>query len=70
MLQATRSPYQRCCAALSTITTEEILRQKLEYIHYNPVKLGLVDIPEDWRYCSARNYLGSDALLEIDLIEF
>ncbi len=51
------------------MTSEEILRQKLEYIHYNPVKLGLVDKSEDWRYSSARNYLGFDGLLEIDQIE-
>jgi putative transposase len=46
-----------------------MLRQKLDYIHYNPVKIGLVDRPEDWRYSSARNYFGQDALLEIDLVE-
>jgi REP element-mobilizing transposase RayT len=51
------------------IITEDMLRQKLDYIHYNPVRLGLVDRPEDWRYSSARNYLGQDGLLEIDLIE-
>lgn len=51
------------------ITTDDMLRQKLEYIHDNPVKLGLVDRPEDWRYSSARNYLGQDGVLEIDLIE-
>jgi len=51
------------------ITSEDMLRQKLDYIHYNPVRLGLVDRPEDWRYSSARNYLGQDGLLEIDLIE-
>jgi len=51
------------------ITTEDMLRQKLEYIHYNPVRIGLVDRPEDWRYSSARNYLGQDGVLEIDLVE-
>ncbi|MDD3582033.1 MAG: hypothetical protein PHW74_13560 [Desulfobacca sp.] len=51
------------------ITTEEMLRQKLEYIHYNPVKLGLVDRPEHWRYSSARHYLGQEGVLEIDLVE-
>jgi len=51
------------------ITSEDVLRQKLEYIHYNPLKLGLVDRPEDWRYSSARNYFGQDGLLEINLIE-
>lgn len=51
------------------IINEAMLRQKLDYIHYNPVRLGLVDRPEDWRYSSARNYLGEDSMLEIDLIE-
>jgi putative transposase len=51
------------------ISSEDMLRQKLDYIHYNPVRLGLVDRPEDWRYSSARNYLGQDGVLEIDLIE-
>ena len=51
------------------ITGEDMLRQKLDYIHYNPVRIGLVDRPEDWRYSSARNYLGQDGVLEIDLVE-
>ena len=32
------------------------MRQKLDYIHHNPVKRGYVDQPEHWRYSSARNY--------------
>ena len=51
------------------IIGEDMLRQKLDYLHYNPVRLGLVDRPEDWRYSSARNYLGRDGVLEIDLLE-
>jgi putative transposase len=51
------------------IISEDMLRQKLDYIHYNPVRIGLVDRPEDWRYSSARNYFGQDGVLEIDLIE-
>ena len=51
------------------ITTEDMLRQKMDYIHYNPVRAGLVDRPEDWRYSSARNYFGQDGVLEIDAIE-
>ena len=38
------------------IGNDEIMRQKLEYIHYNPVKRGYVDEPVHWRYSSARNY--------------
>jgi len=39
--------------------------QKLEYIHNNPVKRGYVDDPLHWRYSSARNYAGSDGLIEV-----
>lgn len=27
-----------------------MMNQKIEYIHYNPVKAGFVDNPIDWRY--------------------
>jgi len=52
------------------ISTEDMLRQKLDYIHYNPVRSGLVDRAEDWRYSSARNYLDQTGVLEIDLVEW
>ena len=51
------------------ISGENMLRQKLDYIHYNPVRIGLVDRPEDWVYSSARDYLGQDGVLEIDAVE-
>jgi putative transposase len=38
------------------ITSEETYNTKLNYIHYNPVKKGLVERPEDWEYSSARFY--------------
>ena len=47
------------------ITNEEMMRQKIEYIHRNPVERGYVDNPEHWRYSSARNYQGMDGLLEV-----
>lgn len=44
-----------------------MLRQKIAYIHNNPVRRGWVDLPEQWRYSSARNYLlGDHSVLEID----
>lgn len=45
---------------------EAIMREKLDYIHANPVKRGYVDRPEHWRYSSARNYAGEAGLIEID----
>jgi len=51
--------------------TPHFTLQKLNYIHYNPVKSGLVDHPEDYRYSSARNYLGrKDTILDVEIIDF
>jgi REP element-mobilizing transposase RayT len=47
------------------IEKEEVLRQKLEYIHQNPVKRGYVDEAEHWRYSSARNYAGMAGLIPV-----
>ncbi len=47
------------------IQNEGMMRQKLDYIHYNPVKRGYVDLPEHWRYSSARNYLGQPGLVPV-----
>ena len=51
------------------IISEEMLRQKIEYIHHNPVRIGLVEKAEDWIYSSARNYLGFDAVMEVDILK-
>jgi putative transposase len=52
------------------IKSTPFFEQKLDYIHYNPVKKGFVEQPEHWKYSSARNYLlGDDRLIVIDKIE-
>ncbi|MGB7062259.1 MAG: hypothetical protein WBF13_07900 [Candidatus Zixiibacteriota bacterium] len=38
------------------ICSHNVLRQKLNYIHHNPVKSGLVQNAEDWQWSSARDY--------------
>ena len=48
------------------VFSEVVVREKLDYIHRNPVKRGYVDLPEHWRYSSARNYLGQPGLMDID----
>ena len=48
------------------IQNEAIMRQKIEYIHNNPVKRGYVDDAVHWRYSSARNYEGRDGVLEVE----
>jgi len=47
------------------IGSDEMMRQKLEYIHNNPVKRGYVDEPVHWRYSSARNYAAMPGLVEV-----
>jgi len=39
------------------IITKEVAQTKLNYIHQNPVRAGLVQNVEDWKYSSARFYL-------------
>jgi len=49
------------------IQGEEMMRNKIEYIHNNPVKRGFVDEPWYWRYSSARNYRGMDGLIDVEM---
>ncbi len=42
------------------------MRQKLDYVHHNPVKRGYVDLPEHWRWSSARIYAGQPGLMPVD----
>lgn len=43
----------------------DMMRQKVEYIHNNPVQRGYVDEPIHWRYSSARNYAGMEGLISV-----
>lgn len=45
------------------------LRQKMDYIHANPVRAGIVFKPWEYRYCSYPNYCGEQGMLEIDLLD-
>jgi REP element-mobilizing transposase RayT len=44
--------------------TPQVMQQKLDYIHNNPVVAGFVDRPEAYLYSSARDYAGEPGLLE------
>ena len=48
------------------IETEDAMRQKLDYIHDNPVKRGYVDDATHWRYSSARNYARMESLGDVE----
>ena len=38
------------------LLNESMFKQKLEYIHYNPVRAGLCAVPEEYYYSSAKFY--------------
>ena len=48
------------------IENEEMMINKIEYIHNNPVKRGYVEKAEHWRYSSARDYASKEGLLEVE----
>ena len=52
------------------IYSQKFIQQKVDYIHKNPVKSGIVVNPEDYLYSSARNYADLDNLLEIVKVDF
>jgi REP element-mobilizing transposase RayT len=47
------------------IMDREMMKQKIEYIHHNPVNRGYVEESVHWRYTSARNYAGMQGLLPV-----
>lgn len=44
----------------------EMIESRMNYIHENPVRAGLVESPEEYLYSSARNYAGQKGLIEVD----
>ena len=50
------------------IYLNEYFEQKLNYIHYNPVKAEIVNRPEDYRYSSAIDYAGGKGLLKVVVV--
>jgi REP element-mobilizing transposase RayT len=53
------------------IYSQSFFRQKLDYLHDNPVRKGFVRKPEDWRFSSAGEYLSGGTVgdVPIDRIE-
>jgi hypothetical protein len=44
--------------------SNSVIKEKIDYIHQNPVEAGLVYKPEDYVYSSATDYAGEQGLLE------
>ena len=48
--------------------SNKFIWQRLNYIHNNPVKKGLVEYPEDYLYSSARNYADMEGVLDVIMV--
>lgn len=50
------------------IFSNKFMEQKLEYIHNNPVRAGIVEKPEEYRYSSAIDYANGKGLVKVEKI--
>lgn len=48
------------------IQGKKMMKEKIDYIHLNPVKRGYVDEARHWRYSSARDYEGIDGPVDVE----
>jgi REP element-mobilizing transposase RayT len=46
------------------IYSDKFIFQKINYIHDNPVRAGIVENPEDYLYSSARDFAGKSCILK------
>jgi REP element-mobilizing transposase RayT len=51
------------------LASQQWINQKIDYIHMNPVKAGLVEVPEHYVYSSAGNYQNRKGLIEVELLD-
>ncbi len=50
------------------LSSPAFMQQKIDYIHQNPVRAGLVYKAEDYVYSSASNYAGIDQIIDVDCL--
>ena len=50
--------------------SDHVIKQKIDYIHNNPVLTGFVTNAVDWKFSSARNFEDDNTILEIDAAGF
>ena len=48
------------------LSSNEVINQKSDYIHNNPVEEGIVERASDYLYSSAKNFVGEEGLLKIE----
>ena len=51
------------------IYSEKFMWSKIDYIHLNPVRAGLVEKAADYIYSSASNYVNNIGIVSVELVE-
>ena len=51
------------------LSTNEMIDQRLNYLHNNPVKAQIVDNAEHYTYSSAIDYTGRNGLIQIEFLD-
>ena len=51
------------------LVDNNMIDQRMDYLHENPINAGYVDKPECWNYSSAGEYAGMKGMLKIELID-
>ncbi|MGA8940271.1 MAG: transposase [Acidobacteriaceae bacterium] len=66
-VQSVKRPFWQVRYYDFNVFTGRKLAEKMRYMHRNPVKRGLVEKPEDWKWSSYNHYLsGSPSVVEIE----
>ena len=51
------------------IYSHKFMWSKLDYIHLNPVRAGIVEKASHYRYSSASNYVNNEGLIAIEIVD-
>jgi putative transposase len=51
------------------LDNNNMMQQRLDYVHNNPVEASIVDEPEHYIFSSARDYAGEKGMLDVEFIE-
>ena len=49
--------------------SNEVIDQKINYIHNNPIEAGFVREPQHWQYSSANDYCGNKGPVNIEILD-
>lgn len=51
------------------IYSEKFMWSKIDYIHFNPVRAGLVSKPQDYIFSSASNYVNNKGIIAVEIVD-